>query len=272
MLKWNLHHLAVLVAIVLVVSPTLGKAQDDDAARVQRDIVGSWIVDVVGETRTRTLNVRGAEPGREGFWTLDSTYGWTDGGHTPISGKLVLKPQGYSIVLTTQANSVISADYSKDAKFLGTFTWSSGKVAAASLERLSAAEIGNRASALKLERIRAVMKAPGPGVSADCAAWLGGWEGRWTTSGYTGNVRFVVAEVTQDGTACNLSIKLSDGLGSPPAAVPVEGRSTKGFICNSSTGGYCTMKISTDGSTIDINYRNAEGGMNYAPVKKIALN
>lgn len=272
MIKGILHRVATLVAFVLVTIATTGKAQDVNAARVQKDILGSWIVDVVGETRTRTLNVKGAEPGRDGVWILDSTYGWTDGNHTPISGKLVVKPEGYSIVLTTQANSVISADYSKDAQFLGTFIWSSGKVAAASLERLSAAQIGDRASALKFARMKAAIKTPGPGVSAKCAAWLGGWEGRWTTSGFTGPVRFVVAEVAQDGTVCNLAIKHSDGIGSPPAMVPVDGRTAKEFICNSSTRGYCAMKISGDGSAIDINYRNADGGMNYAPVKKMALN
>jgi YHS domain-containing protein len=120
--------------------------------------VGPWLVDVDGETRTRTLNIRGAEKRPDGVWVLDSTYGWTDGRQTAVTTELIVKPNGYRLQLTTQANSVISAEYSGPALFSGTFTWSSGKVRTVRLERMSGEEISKRAAAQAASRTRPAIK------------------------------------------------------------------------------------------------------------------
>jgi YHS domain-containing protein len=128
----------ILVALLLVSVVVISAAADSDIEKFQKDIVGSWIVDVVGDTRTRTLNIRGGERRPDGVWVLDATYGWTDGGQSAVRAQLIAKPDGYSLQLTTPApgNSLISAEYSGPALFSGTFTWSPGKTKAVRLERM----------------------------------------------------------------------------------------------------------------------------------------
>ena len=85
-------------------------AADINIEKIQKDLFGSWIVDVKGETRTRTLNIKGAEMGQDGVWVLDPTYGWTDGAQTAVSAKLIVKADSCRLLLTTQSSSLIAAD------------------------------------------------------------------------------------------------------------------------------------------------------------------
>jgi hypothetical protein len=180
----NLRRLSrIVVALLFVLVVAKSEAADTKIENIQKDFIGSWIVDVDGEKRTRTLNIKRAEQKRDGVWTLDATYGWTDGGQTAVSVELIAKPEGYRLQLTTQANSLISADYSGTALFTGTFTWSSGKVRPVRLERLSAEEISERAANLRVSRMRSAIKLPGPDVPAECAALVGGWTGHWGIHG-----------------------------------------------------------------------------------------
>jgi hypothetical protein len=153
--------------------------------KVQKDVVGSWIVAVDGEARTRTLNIKGAEPGRDGVWNLDCTYGWTDDRQTSVSANLIIKPDGYRLDLTTQANSRISADYSGADRFSGTFAPSSGKARPVTLERMSTEEISRRATELRASRAQSAIKMPAADVQARCAAFVGRWTGNWPGFGPT---------------------------------------------------------------------------------------
>lgn len=184
-----LHNLSclfrIVFALLFVLLATISEAADTNIEKIQKDIVGSWIVDVDGETRSRTLNIKGTEPGQDGVWILDSTYGWTDGAQTAVSAKLVVKPGGYSLLLTTQANSRISAEYSSTGFFGGTFSWSSGKVKAVKLERLSAEAISKRAANLMTSRMRTAIKQPAADVPASCAGFVGSWTGNWPYYGQT---------------------------------------------------------------------------------------
>jgi len=184
-----LHNLScrlrIVVALLFMLVVTMSEATDTNIEKIQKDVVGSWIVDVDGETRLRTLNIKGAEPGQDGVCILNSTYGWTDGAQTAVSTKLVVKPDGYSLLLTTQANSRISAEYSSTDLFSGTFSWSSGKVKAVRLERLSAEEISKRASIQMATRMKLTIKQPAADVPASCASFVGGWTGNWPGYGQT---------------------------------------------------------------------------------------
>jgi hypothetical protein len=191
------------------------------------------------------------------------------GGQTPISARLIVKPEGYSLLLTTQANSRIAVEFAGMNSFKGSFEWSNGKIKPARLDRLSAEELASRAARMSATRMHAQIKKPGPGVSAECTLWLGGWEGKWTTPGHTGNVIFWVTEITQNGDTCNLFIQMREGIGTPPKPLAVTDRSTAEFLCNPGTGGNCRMRIAADGTSVDINYMNISGGRNYAPLRKI---
>lgn len=173
----------IVVAVLFALTVAMSEAADTNIDNIQKDFVGSWIVEVDGEARTRTLNIKAVERKRDGVWILDSTYGWTDGGQTTVNAELITKPEGYRLQLTTQANSLISAEYSGTALFSGTFTWSSGKVRPVRLERLSREEISNRAANLTASRMRSAIKLPGPDVPAECASLVGGWTGHWGIHG-----------------------------------------------------------------------------------------
>lgn len=147
--------------------------------------MGKWIVEVEGEIRTRTLEVRGAEPAGEGAWVLDSAYGWTDGGQSPISAELTVKPDGYRLFLTTQANSVISAESRGKSPFRGIFSWKSGKTRQVTLERVSEDQLRSRNAALIASRMRSTIKQPAADVPAPCAGFVGGWTGEWPWYGPT---------------------------------------------------------------------------------------
>ena len=166
-----------LVAFLLALVIAMSEAAESSIEKIRQDAFGSWLVDIDGETRTRTLNIKGAEKNRDGSWELDATYGWSDGEQTPVKAELTAKPHGYSLQLTTQVGSVISAEFDGAASFIGSFTGSSGKARPARLERYSIDEISKRVA----KQIDALMKAgaPGPDVPAECASMYGGWTGSW---------------------------------------------------------------------------------------------
>lgn len=166
--------LAIFYFFIITATPSV--AADNTLEKIQKDIVGSWIVDVKGETRPRTLNIKGAEIGQDGAWILDSTYGWIDGTPTAVNAILIANSQGYSLRLTTQAKSQISAEYVSADRFNGTFSWISGKVKAATLQRLSVDEIAKRATD---SRMKLTIKQPTEDVPPSCAGFVGGWTGNW---------------------------------------------------------------------------------------------
>lgn len=185
-MKWNVACCFRTALFLLLTSMSASSiANDSGIDAVKREFVGSWIVEVEGEARTRTLNVMSVKLIQDGAWVLDSTYGWTDGGQTPVSTRVTVKPGGYLLVLTTQANSVISAHYESPSNLRGLFTWSSGRARAVKLERLSTDEIAKRAELLASSRIRSTIKPPSADVPASCAAFLGGWTGHWPWYGQT---------------------------------------------------------------------------------------
>ncbi len=181
-----LHNLLLDVRLFAFLLFTLlisaSQAADINIEKIRQDVFGSWVVHVVGEARTRTLNIKGAEKGRSGGWDLDATYGWSDGNHTAVKAELIGKPDGYSLQITTQANSRIVVDHDGAESFKGNFRWSSGKTSEARLQRLSSEEISKRA-AKETGAIKAAMTPPGPDVPASCASMFGGWAGNWGIHG-----------------------------------------------------------------------------------------
>lgn len=160
-------------------------AAADDLDRIKQDIVGSWLVDVDTEKRLRTLNITGAEAGPDGTWTLENTYGWTDGDHSSISARLTVKPESYSLQLTTKANVQVLAEYAGANTFKGTFDWNNGKTRKVRLDRLLAEEMASRTVIAKTVRMQSIFKPPGVNVPAACAGFLGGWTGIWPGYGQT---------------------------------------------------------------------------------------
>jgi hypothetical protein len=210
----------IIVILLSLSVSTRSAAADPDIERIQRDLMTSWIVDVDGETRTRTLNIRGAERKQDGVWALDATYGWTDVGQSAVKAELIAKPGGYRLELTTQANSLISAESSGVGPFTGTFRWKSGAERPVKLVRVSDAD---RMSAQSLSVVQ-----PAPDVPASCASFVGGWTGDWDF----GQRWFWVVEVDR-----NCMAKYSYGPQVPRSVRTTEiKQDTLSFPCGSHNG------------------------------------
>ena len=125
------------VAALLLSYVSVCAAADVGTTKIREDVVGHWLVDIQGEARSRTLNVMGVEGVRPGEFALEATYGWSDARQTPIKASLSVKPEGYRLVLTTQADSVLDAGSTGATTFIGTFRWKNGKEQPAKLERVS---------------------------------------------------------------------------------------------------------------------------------------
>ena len=174
-------------------------ATEIDIKKIQQDLIGGWIVEIVGEKRTRTLTIRGAEKKQDGAWLLDALYGWSDGGQSAVKAEILAKPDGYKLELTTQAASVLVAESTSIDSFSGTFTWRSGSVRSVKLDRTSDEALQKRAAELTASLQQAAIKAPGQDVPAMCAGFHGGWTGRW---GYgVGEEWLWVAQVDADCVA-----------------------------------------------------------------------
>ena len=97
---------------------------------------------------------------------------------------------------------------------------------------------------------------PGSDVPKECAVYSGRWSGEWQRGGI-GRVPMVVTSIDKE---CNATINYA-GLN---AQTKISGGKLQDFICNTSTGGYCSFKISEDGKTLDAWYWNWSGGRNNA--------
>jgi hypothetical protein len=167
---------AVLLLFISAAARCL--AADPDAEQMRKKLVATWIVEIQGEARTRTMNIRDAEKKQDGTWVLDATYGWSDSRQTSVKAELTTKADQFRLELTTQANSVIVAQGSDLQKLTGTFTARSGAVKPVTLEQISADTLAKRVAANRPAIIQAT-----PDVPAECAALIGGWTGHWGMHG-----------------------------------------------------------------------------------------
>lgn len=173
----------ILIFIMSLV--TVSEAADINIHTAENDLLGSWIVDIEGESRTRTLNIHGLDKGQTGVSALDATYGMTDQGQGSVKADVTIKRDGYTLRLTTQPGSLIVAEFSSDGLFTGIFTSPKGKVSPIRLKKMSADEVSKRPALPIWRREQAKFKQPTADVPASCAGFVGGWTGRWPRYGST---------------------------------------------------------------------------------------
>lgn len=173
-------------------------SEDVRARAVRQDVVASWLVEIVGESRPRTLIVRGAENRNEGTWDLDASYGFTDGNKSAVKATLHVRPDGYRLEFVTGSASQVIVEGGRDGVFSGTFTTNRGRQSAVRLVRTAEDRIGQLASDLKASKA-ALATPPGPDVPEWCARYFGGWEGSW--SGDPVPVKLWVLAIKADCTA-----------------------------------------------------------------------
>ena len=230
--------------------------------RIQREIIGSWIVDVTGETRTRTLKLRGAEGGSDGVWNLDATYGMTDGGQSAVKAQLRLVSDSYRLEFTTQPGTLVIAEGTSNGTLTGTFTPKGGNARPVKLARISDDELKQRVEGLKASRAALTVK-PSPDVPESCARFFGGWAGKWSVD--QGPQRLWVLGIKTDCTV-QYSYRSTTSNAVPDSLLATE---IKRGVLTSPCGdsGTCTFEV--HGDEVWANYTNPGGGRNNGVFQKI---
>lgn len=103
---------------------------------------------------------------------------------------------------------------------------------------------------------------PGADVPKECAVFSGGWSGEWRVGG-VGRADLWVTSVDKE---CNAKIYY----GGNTQSKIVDG-TLQEFMCNRSTNGKCTFRISQDGNSLSASYWNSQGGTNYATFTRIIV-
>lgn len=145
----------------------------------------SWLVNVNGEGRTRTLKISGVTPREEGVFGIDAVYGWTDGNLTHVNAEIVLTETGIRLIFITQTDSKIVAFKKQDGLFEGSFTDKAGRTKGVTIEKLSEQAMHSRVEEARLgttKRAADMLKKPAPDVPPGCASFAGLWRGTWGTN------------------------------------------------------------------------------------------
>jgi hypothetical protein len=159
---------------------TSASAQTPATTDAGDDLVGTWLVTVAGEARTRTLVISRVTSTADGA-TLDAAYGLSDQGQGRVPAELRYGDNKQrQLMLTTQAQTKIVASETSGGDFVGTFTLANGVTKSVTISRASAALL---------------VKQPKDDVPAGCARFSGIWSGEWPNYGYTW---LWVTEVSKD--------------------------------------------------------------------------
>jgi hypothetical protein len=172
--------------------------EDIQEQKIRQDIVAPWMVEVSGESRPRTLVVRSAEKAGDGTWSLDATYGFTDGRMNPVKVKLNVRSDGYRMEFVTASASQLVVEGGREGVLTGTFATKRGREMPVKLVKTGDGHIKQMAEELKASKA-ALVTPPGPEVPEMCSRYFGGWEGKW--EGDPVPVRLWVLAVKADCTA-----------------------------------------------------------------------
>lgn len=241
-----MNHAVYLVVVVVFLSGI-----QNVLAQTTKNILGSWVVVVDNESRTRTLQINKAIQGKEG--TFESEYGWTDSKKSPTEVRFTTKENGQkNLVFTTGAGSKVDVDEIGIASFEGriTNTGYDKKVTIISVENA-------KQNGLLSEQ-------PGLSVPTHCASFYGLWRGWWAQGG----IPEQIIHITQVNEDCFVKFSYYENAKYPGnylgTSKIVDGKFS--FVCNKETNGTCTFGV--HGDELWVSYSNPGGGNNSAVFKK----
>jgi hypothetical protein len=162
------------------------------------DLNSAWLITVNGTARSFVLQLSGGtRQGETGRLVLNAIFSFPRGKPTPISAELVESTQGRTLLLVTPIESKIVAVQEKDGSFTGTMTLKNGQAPGITVKRLSEAEFAE----VKPQQDEGfAIKQVAANVPASCAAFIGGWTGKWRNyaTGQWGDPRWIwVAEIDE---------------------------------------------------------------------------
>jgi hypothetical protein len=144
--------------------------------KLSKDLVGSWLVSVAHEERTRLLKISEVLQGSGDVYQLSALYGWSDGKQTPIKVEATQTASGPKLTLVTQADTVIVVSKDSNTTYIGTFTLKNGNVKEVRISKLSDTDLQKLESGANKE---VVFEKPSKEVPESCAFFVGKWKGGW---------------------------------------------------------------------------------------------
>ncbi len=246
----------ILLAVSLL-SPVRSFADTATQEKLSKDLLGSWLVTVAYEGRTRLLKITEVSQGSDGVYPLTAVYGWSDGNQTPI--KAEFQDGGIKkLTVVTQADSVISASQDSNTTYIGTFTTKNGASKGLRITRIDDKQLSDKTFGFEK---------PDGMVPEKCASFFGIWKGSWT-AGYIEEQTLKVRKVALVGNDCMATFTYGDTTSDPKnfSTIKMDNQESLSFVCNRSTGGTCTFTVK--GNELWANYSNPSGGSNSGVFKK----
>jgi hypothetical protein len=106
--------------------------------QLESDLVSPWLVTVAGESRTRTLTIKGVAINGRGTFFLDADYGWSGEKLGTVKPEISQAAQERKLTFSTPAGSKIVATQMSNGVFSGTFALKNGETKAVTLEKIGA--------------------------------------------------------------------------------------------------------------------------------------
>lgn len=248
-----------IILLISFIIPSHSFAETEKTEQATKELVGSWLVSVAYEGRTRLLKISEVSESSNGTHTLTAVYGWSDGSQSPIKAEFVQDPNGSKkIVFVTQADTVITASQDSKTTYIGTFAPKTGSPKGVRITKIADEQLNNKMFGFEK---------PDGTVPEKCAAFFGIWKGSWQ-QGYVEEQTLKVRKVTVVGENCIAVFTYGDTKSDPRNFSPVTmtSKDSLSFICNKSTNGTCTFTVK--GDELWANYSNPGGGSNSGVFKK----
>lgn len=253
-----MHTIAVVLMASLFLISAQSSAETMTKEQLTRELVGSWLVAVANEGRTRLLKISDVSQGSGETYSLTAVYGWSDGNQSSIKAEFIQDQGGKKLSLVTPANTIIIASQDSSTAYTGTFVIKNGDSKLVRITKMNDEQLNDKM--LGFEK-------PDGMVPEKCAAFFGIWRGSWSAGSF-GEQTLKIRKVVQTGGSCVAMFTYGDTTSDPKnfSQVIINNQDSISFLCNRSTGGTCTFTV--HGDQLWANYSNPGGGTNSGVFKK----
>lgn len=236
--------LIVFTYALMTLVAKVAYAQEDPAAKLQAELVGTWLAEVEGEGRDRGLIIKSIQKISDDSFALEAKFGLLEKPNPTSASEMQRTDNGYRLNLTAKSGARIVATLLPDGAFKGTFFGIDGINRPITFTKITKQERKARTAITKLPN----------DVPEACAVFIGNWVGTWTQ----GNIGKALLRVTDIDSACTAKILY----GSNPAENVEIKNGELTWVCNKTTNGTCILTF--HGNELLATYSNPQGGRNSA--------
>lgn len=246
--------LSFILSFLFFLFPVHSFAETTTQEKLTGELVGSWLVSVAHEGRTRLLKISEVSQGSGDTYPLTAVYGWSDGNQTPIKVEFTQNTKGRKLTIITPADTNIVASQISDTTYVGTFTSKNGNVKGVRISRVSETELP-----AMYDPVLTIEK-PSADVPSSCAFYSGKWTGTWAND----NLGQRWLWVTSVDSNCMATYYFG------PQENPKVLKKTQikdGVLEWKCTSANCTA--SKKGNSLQADYRPSDGDYNWIMLEKV---